>query len=317
MNKTLYFVALAVCLMTGCNHPKSRLLEPRICYTPTERQFRILPSAFKDLSQEELSQEWGKELKIAIAMARELDLYRAITGFKRAKILIPHQEFDRRNQIDFYIVQSYYLGKKYCEAVLAFESSNLTTISSDFPAFRELLIILHDSYQKNGQCDKAEMIMGILEKGAPDAALNLKLYQVLDEGDLECVCPLSADHPNPEAFSEFMRSYCCCSKSVQKAQMLNAILPGAGYYYVGQKKSALTSFLINASFIAASVHFFQEGNIGMGVIMTSLEFGWYFGGINGAGLAAKEWNEYQYNCKAKDLMTEQKLFPVLMLQGSF
>ena len=79
----------------------------------------------------------------------------------------------------------------------------------------------------------------------------------------------------------------------------------------------MTSFMINASFIAASWYFFDHGNYGAGIITSSLEFGWYFGGINGAGLAAKEWNQHIYNIKGKELMIEMRLFPVLMLEASF
>lgn len=316
MRKTSLLIGTAFLFLTGC-HPKSCVLEPKICYFPTERQFQISPSAFDGLSKEELSQEWGKEMHIAINFARELDLYRAITSFKRSKFLLPPHEIDRRHQLEFYIIQSYYLGKKYCEAINSFEMSHLSSVSTDFPPFRELLIILHDSYLKTEDCENAAKILSLMEKGDPETARDLKLYQVIDEGNIKCISPLSTDHPNKEALNDFVHTYCCCSKSVRTAQTLNAILPGAGYYYVGQKKSALTSFLINTSFIAATVYFFQEGNYGAGFFTASLEFGWYIGGINGAGLAAKQWNEHLYECHGKELMIQEKIFPVLMFESSF
>ena len=45
--------------------------------------------------------------------------------------------------------------------------------------------------------------------------------------------------------------------------------------------------------------------------------GWYFGGINGAGLAAQEYNERVYERLARDTMIENKLFPILMLEKAF
>ncbi len=159
--------------------------------------------------------------------------------------------------------------------------------------------------------------MYLMEKGDPETALDLKLFTSLDSGDLSCVGSLAKQHPHCEDFSQFINSYCRCSKSVKKAQFLNAVLPGAGYYYVGQRKSALTSLVINTSFIAATYYFFDQGNWGAGLFAASLEFGWYFGGINGAGLAAKEYNECLYNNLGKDLMIKRSLFPALMLQTGF
>ena len=95
------------------------------------------------------------------------------------------------------------------------------------------------------------------------------------------------------------------------------LLPGAGYYYVGQKKAALTAFVINSLFTAAAYQFFAKGYPAAGFITLSFEAGWYFGGINGAGLAAKEYNERLYEVKAKDFMLKERLFPLLTFETSF
>ncbi|MFQ5729676.1 MAG: tol-pal system YbgF family protein [Waddliaceae bacterium] len=306
------------CLTYSCGcHPRSCLLEPAITYTPQRQQFERGDSPFDELSPIELKQDWGKEMKIAIALARELDLYRAITGFKRALILMPAELKNRRLQAQFYIVQSYYLGRKYQSAVEAFEFSKLPSASGKFPPFRELLIILYESYEKTGQCEKAQAILSLMEKGDPETALDLKLFSAVDAGDFNGIATLALAHPHREDFSDFVGRYRCCCKSVRQAQTLNAILPGAGYYYVGQKRSALTSFVLNTAFIAASYHFFEKGNWGAGLFTSSLELGWYFGGINGAGLAAKEYNQCIYQDLGKELMLTRRLFPVLMLETSF
>lgn len=309
-------ILMAALLLTGC-HPKSLVLEPGIIYFPQERQFRMLPSDFPELSKEELKEDWGKELKIAIRFARELDLYRAITSYKRAFFLLPNDKTDRRLQIEYSIILCYYLGHKYDEAVNAFEDSHLSQVSTTFPAFRDLVIILYDSYKEKEENEKAEAIFNLLEKGSPDTARNLEMYEAVKEGDITEVCILADAYPHGEAVKNFLSCYCTQAKSVRTAQMLNAILPGAGYYYVGQKNSALTSFMINASFIAASWYFFDHGNYGAAIITSSLELGWYVGGINGSGLAVKEWNQYIYRENGKELLIEIGLFPVLMLGASF
>ncbi len=309
-------ILMAALFLTGC-HPKSLVLEPGITYLPQARQFRILPSDFPPLKPDELKEDWGKELKIAIRFARELDLYRAITSYKRALFLIPHDKTDRVLQIEYCIMLCYYLGQKYDDTVNAFEDSHLSKVSTSFPAFRDLVIILYDSYTEIDEDEKAEAVFQLIEKGSPNTASDLELFEAIEEGDIPSVCLQAQEHAQKEAIDNFLSSYCTQAKSVRKAQTLNAILPGAGYFYVGQKNSALTSFLINASFIAASVYFFDHGNYGAGIITSSLEVGWYVGGINGAGLAAKEWNQYIYRTEGKELLIELGLFPVLMIGSSF
>ncbi|ADI38968.1 tetratricopeptide repeat protein [Waddlia chondrophila] len=309
----LFFCLLLFC---SCN-PRSCSLEPRICYTPHPKYMDALPSAFSPLNEEDLRQEWGKELKIAQALAREGDLYRAITGFKRARILMPQDNKGRLLQADFCIFQAYWQGSRYCEAIEQFENTPLCSVSSSFPSFREMLIMLFDAYHRTNQLEKAHAVMLLMDKGDPESAFTLKLFSNLDQGNLNAALSYAYNTEEQEEIERFSQTYSLCAKSVRKAQTLNAILPGAGYYYVGQKKSALTSFVINTVFTASAYYFFRDGNWGAGIIATSLEFGWYFGGINGAGLAAKEWNENLYENLGQELMIRKKYFPVLMLETSF
>lgn len=90
-----------------------------------------------------------------------------------------------------------------------------------------------------------------------------------------------------------------------------------GYLYTGQKKTALTSFLLNGLFLAATVELFRNGYPVAGVLTASLEFGWYFGGINGAGLSAKYYNDQLYSSCMQEAMLTENLFPVFLLQKSF
>lgn len=294
--------------MYSC-HPNSCTIEPNICLVPQHRQVDCLPSAFPALTPSEKETDWGKELLIANAFLREFDLYRAITSYKRAQVLIPFELIERRIQIQFSIVQSYYLGQKYQETVEAFECSDLIKIPKNFPAFQELLLMLQDSYNQIGQYEKAKRVFELIEADEPETAARLKLADAY----------LSADFMTLREFNQdaFLCDYHSDTLSVRRAQTLNAILPGAGYYYVGQKKAAFTSLIINTLFIAAAYYFFEEGNIAAGLITTSLETGWYFGGINGAGLAAKEYNERIYESKAREEINRQRLFPVLMFKTCF
>ncbi len=299
---------LLLILLFGC-HPKSHLLEPQVHITPTQHHIGNLPSTFSPLTPEERDTDWGKELLIGNSFGKTIDLYRALTSYKRALVLIPADKVERRFEIQYNIVYSYYLATKYCDVIDEFESSELITTPPSFPAFIDLLIMLFDSYQKTDQNEKADAILTLIKQYAPEKAEKLELAVQIQEGTIT----LDTD---PEA-REFLCNYYRCAKSVQKAQTLNAILPGAGYYYVGQKQSAWTSFSLNALFIGATYHFFNQKNYAAGIITSSLELGWYLGGINGAGLEAKEYNERLYSKSACQFMHQKKLFPLFMIETSF
>lgn len=309
---------IACCLLLCCGcHPRSCVLDPDIEYAPQKKQFELNPSAFPPISQEEMKTEWGRELAIGISFGRELDLYRAITAFKRALILMPNSEMERRLQTQYYVVQSYYLGGKYRDVIETFEQSELTQVTPSFPAFRELLTYLYDSYWQEDQNEKADEVMRLLNRVDSDEVLDLNLYTAISTGDIADVEAYALDSPEGDDVRGFISSYCCCAKSVKTAQTLNALFPGAGYLYVGQKKTAVTSFFINLFTTAATYYFFDKGNWGAGCFALSLEIGWYIGGINGAGLAAKQYNQKLYQDMGKDMMIRQKLFPVLMIETSF
>lgn len=249
---------------------------------------------------------------------RENDLYRAITALKRAKFLLPANKRDRRQQIDYSILLAYYLGNKHKEVTEIFEDSSLFVANpEEFALYDDLLTILYDSYSKAGKCEKAETILEIIKERNPDKGISLELYTTLSEGDICRSYELAEQLPNGEPVINYLDIFRCCEKSVRKARTLNAVLPGAGYYYVGQKKTAVTSFMINALFIAASCIFFHQGNVPAGLITLSFETGWYFGGINGAGLAAQEYNERLYEANTKEMMFQNRLFPVFYFSKSF
>lgn len=310
------FSLLSLIFLVGCCHTNSHLLEPNVCYETTPLLLESLPRAFKPLSPEEVKTDWGKELMIAHTFVREVDLYRAITAFKRALILAPYDLMDRRLQMEYGILYCYYLGEKYSEVIQTFETSQLTAVGGSFPPFKDLIVILYDSYQEVGQSAKAERVYTLLEQVDEGKANKLRLSDMILEGDLEAAEQEIGCYPDDE-LSNFLGEYRAESKSVRKAQILNACLPGAGYYYAGLKKAAFTSFVINAVFTAATYRCFETGNIAAGIILASLETGWYLGGINGAGLAVKEYNQSIFDAKARDFLVKQGLFPVLMLEKTF
>jgi hypothetical protein len=318
MNKTRIVLFALVCGLsfTACYRVPNKL-EPQINYVVQDKYIRSLQTSFPPLDKHEQQQEWGKEYFIGVAFAKRLDLYRAVTAFKRAEILIPNEYYHRRQEIEYYIILSYYLGKRYEEAIDAFDDSDLRIIDTKFPTYHDLLVILYECYLHTEQKEKATTILDLIKHHYPETAKELELSTALTFGDLDDIKKLAYDDPTQKSTSQLLAEYTREKKSISKAQGFNALLPGAGYLYVGQKQSALTAFLLNSVFIAAAVHFFKHHHIAAGVIFTSLETGWYFGGIYGAGEAAKLYNERIYETKAFNTLNQNKLFPIFMLRYGF
>lgn len=304
---------VAALFLLGCQ-PNSMLLEPEIFYEPSSVDVIGFPSAFPPLSQQEALQDWGKEQRIALMFAQEQDYYRAIGCWKRSLVLLPEKEMARRMQVEYNILLAYFLAGKKGEVVTEFEKSSLVFATAAFPAFGDMLVMLHEAYSSIGQEEKASLILSLIETGNSSIADKLNLGRQIRQGALD---KLEERSCSDEETARFLSSYSGAAKSVRKAQLLNALLPGMGYAYVGQKKSALTSFLINTLFIAATWRLVERGHIAAACITGGLEFGWYAGGINGAGLAAKEYNQRLYEVLAGAHMRKKELFPLFMIETRF
>ena len=313
----MHIIFLALLSTLGSCYRVSDSIDPHVSWQLQDRHLQELRSAFPPLTAEEKSADWSKECIIANGFAEQLDLYRAISTYKRAEILLPATEQTRKNEIQYDILFCYFLGKKYDEAIEAFEKSALAHVDKTFPAYRDLLLILYECYREMENPEKQDRIFDMLAKSYPDTAEQLKLSRAIREGDIAQVDLFADGFNGPSYLSNLLDTYDEGKKSVALAQTLNALIPGAGYLYIGQKKSALTAFFLNGLFIAAAYEFFHHGHTAGGIITLGFETGWYFGGIYGAGEEAKYYNERLYEKSASASLNDHKLFPVLMLEHSF
>lgn len=338
-------------LLTSCYRVPDTI-EPNISSIEEEKYIETLSCPFTPLSDKEKNSSWGKEYAIALAFAKEFDLYRAISTFKRAKVLVPKED-QRALEIDYLMLYCYFLAKRYEEVINIFATSHLLHVDSAFVAYEDLLIILHKSYLSLEDEEKAEHMLHLLSEKSPHLFSKLILSEGLAQGDLSFLThyqhyvppkpyiedeyvnlvdgssytfekislpTLGSEIDSPvesERIDQMLQDYKKSKKSVRGAQALNALCPGAGYLYVGLKKSALTSVMLNGLFAYATYHFFSTGNIAAGSICLSFEMGWYFGGIYGAGEQAKFYNERLYEKLASKVMNQEKLFPAFMLQFGF
>lgn len=312
MNK---FIILFLFGFASC-YRVSDQIEPCIDQPIQDQYFSALESPFSPLTDTEKKTNWGQEMTIALAFAKELDLYRAVSTFKRAHILIGDEAESRKTQIEYDILLCYYLGKHYDDAVESVNKSSLAHVDKTFPAYHDLLLILYECYHEMNSTEKENCVYEMIQKDFPDTAGKLRVSRAIRTGDMDQMICMNCDEEQGYV-NGLLTQYTDEKKSVAKAQALNALLPGAGYLYLGQKKSALTAFLLNSLFIAAAYEFFHHRHLAAGIITTSFEAGWYFGGIYGAGEEAKYFNEKIYECNASRTLHDHHLFPVLMTQYAF
>lgn len=314
MNKgRIYLLLLFLC---SCYRVPEHL-EPKINSCVQDRYLQQLPSPFPALTSAEKSQDWGKEYLIGLGFAHRLDLYQAITAFKRADILIPAENHQRKLELYYEILLCYYLGKKYEEVDQAFRLTALSNVDPSFPAYKDLLVILYDTYVQLNNDARANYILELIHQNDPEAYEKCILSTALIKADFPTIKMIDQLPPPKPYLDQMLTQYEKQKKSVNTAKLLNAVIPGAGYYYIGQKQTAVTAFLVNGLFIAAAVHFFLKNEIAAGVITTSFEAGWYFGGIYGVAHETKFYNERLYERLTTPMMHQQKLFPVFMLHYAF
>lgn len=315
--KTFFTITglISALFFSSCYQTKEKI-EPQINYAVQDKYLLSLPSPFAPLTDTEKSEGWSNEYLIGVAFAHELDLYQAITAFKRASILIPPSEQERLKEINYGIFLCYYLGKKYTDAVYVYENSSLNTVDTSFPAAEDLLTLLYDCYDRLGEDIKADRLLQFIQQHYPNAATKLYLYSHLLHANFPMLEEIGKI-PSYEYVETFLDTYEKEKKSIAKARNLNAMIPGAGYFYLGQTQSGITAVLLNGLFIAASYYFFDHGNIAAGAIFTSFEAGWYFGGIYGAGEEAKVYNERLYENNASSIMNQHGLFPGFMIKYAF
>ena len=313
MNKTLFLFTL---LLVGCYRVEDKL-EPKLSYNLEKAHIESLPSPFSSLTKEERSQDWAREYIIAKSFAKELDLYRAITNFKRALILLEDQSIERKQQIEYETLFCYYLAKKYDDLIDFFDKSSLQNVDKSFVTFHDLLVILYESYYELKDDEKIALTLDLIEKHYPTSEKKIVLSTALLSADIEKIDKIANTPPKNETLVSLIDTYNLEKKSIRKAQALNGFMPGAGYLYLGQKKSAITAFLLNGLFIYASYEFFHHGWNAAGIITLSFEAGWYFGGIYGAGEEAKFYNERIFERLATPIMNREKYFPIFLIKYGF
>lgn len=304
------------------------------------------PNALSDKSS-----DYEREYFIAKSFAGQKDDQLAALHFKRAKILAlnPYQSqkahmsalyayFCQNNLLDgmslfaaeptFYQVQPEVNPQAIAwnrnrhkilaiAAQIAFNQANYTQLNHIHKLLQEEHTLdldpLSTPYTQRKQAESNEVLLASIEMSCLlQRGILPEMQTFLSQADSKKI-----DTHYTSALEKAVAFRKKTDLSASKARLLNALLPGAGYFYVGQTNTAFTSFCLNALFTAATVRFFEKGDIAAGVIAGSLELGWYIGGINGAGMAAMAKNNRNWRDFSEALLEQEQIWPIFQIESSF
>jgi len=246
----------------------------------------LLPSLVCSNPAESLSSE-ESQFAFAYHLLQHHDYSRAITEFKRYLFLYPSGA--QADEANYLLGEALFQTKSYKEAIIQWEGVLKQT--PDTPFKDETQFKAGRAFWELGQEDQAMQLWEkILQEGhsslrstAARAVLwglsKQKRYDLARE-KLKTFPLMDSEKEAHEAF--FQKGEQLPYKSPTTAGALAAILPGAGHLYLNRQQDALISFSLNGLFAWAAVSSFQQGNSGLGVLLTFIELAWYSGNIYSA-----------------------------------
>ncbi len=242
------------------------------------------------------------QLRLGDAFLEEGEYYRAITEYKKFRILFPSSV--KGDYALFRTGIAFYLGAEYADAVRSFgvlRESRPDSGYADASLFFEGL----SRWRKKDYTGAAENFDLLIRRDAPSRfsprAHAAKALLEVDRGDitaargdLEGFLVAYPGHPGEARVREalpLLREYeDLPEKSELLAGILSAILPGSGYVYAGRYGDGLTAFLLNGLFIAGTVAAVHNEWYPAAGLSGGIGLPFYLGNIYGSANAAKRWN---------------------------
>lgn len=238
----------------------------------------------------------------ADSLFEEGDYYRAITEYKR--IIHDSPQSDLAKEARLKIAIAYIKGKRFDSALLTLEKFRQSY--SDDPLVIEAIFLEGEAWFSAGNYKEALKIFQKVGRQPllpeqKERAISAKgwtlmkmgrwkeasaVFDSLGETEQGRYLRLSLDLDKGERLPR---------KSPALAGTLSAIIPGAGQLYVGRKRDAFVSFLLNGAFIAGAAEAFRKGEDAIGGILLFFEAGWYTGNIYSAAGGAHKYNDKTRN----------------------
>jgi len=157
-----------------------------------------------------------------------------------------------------------------------------------------------------------EMIDNSLESKVPVENLNdlleLKGYILAKKGDLakslrtfESMKELDVYPIKAESHISIINKTISMKQKNPTLAGILSVIPGAGYYYTGNKQTALSSLIINSLLFYATYNNVSKENYGMAALTGIFNLAFYIGNIQGSVLRAKKVNEINKNSNLNNI----------------
>jgi outer membrane protein assembly factor BamD (BamD/ComL family)/TM2 domain-containing membrane protein YozV len=243
------------------------------------------------------------QLRLGDAFLDEGEYYRAVTEYKKFRILFP--DSPKGDYALFRTGIAYYLGEEFADAVRVFAALRESRPKSpyadpslffegiscwkrkDYPRAAEAFELLVGQDSSSGYAPRALVAKSLLELDRGDA--------VTARNDLERFLAVCPGHPGEARVREalpLLREYeDLPEKSELLAGILSALLPGSGYVYAGRYGDGLTAFLLNALFIAGTVTAVHNEWYPAAGLTGGIGLPFYLGNIYGSANAVKKHNK--------------------------
>ncbi|MGH2639111.1 MAG: hypothetical protein ACRDF4_07520, partial [Rhabdochlamydiaceae bacterium] len=156
-----------------------------------------------------------REERIGMGFAKELDLYQAMTAFKRASFLLPASDTTHHTELDYDTLLAYYLGGKYQETIYTFDMTSIRKTTPEFTPYHDLMVMLYDSYSHLNQTEQADDIINYMRTGYPETAQKLFLSKILMKGDVSALEKVAPAHSE---IQKLLSAYHLEKKSTKTAQ---------------------------------------------------------------------------------------------------
>jgi len=241
----------------------------------------------------------AKEISsFADALFEDKDYYRAVTEYKRLIFHFPGSPLSKAARLK--IGLAYLEGGKYQPAMTAFQE--VTSLYPDEPIYWEALFYLGETFYRMGDyenglgsfalVEKKGLTKGLKERAAIKKGwsfVRMRKWGLASEtfrglagtGNGIILGKLSDKVKEGSGIPR---------KSPGLAGVMSAILPGAGQLYIGRKKDAAVSFLLNGAFILGAIEAFRKEENAIGAILVFFEAGWYTGNVYSAVSGAHKFN---------------------------
>ena len=193
----------------------------------------------------------------------------------------------------------------YKEGIFAFEESFPLEAKNNYCTLfnvAHLYDLIGDNQSSVGYYEKAAQVFSSSQPYAHPFSELGKLYvkqKRYDDARLAFKSKLAVDN-NLDTYNTsigIIGDIEAFKKKNKGTAMALSIIPGCGYFYTKQPKSAITALILNGVLGYASYTSFKSKNYGVGAILSVLSLSFYIGNIVGSGNSAVRYNE-SYEKKA-------------------